>query len=172
MRIGITFILCFLFWNSSAKKLKGFIINEQNDTIYGEVKVHQFNRTTGAWCFNQIDLEWCYLKVAFRSNSDKRFKYFSPNEIVGYEFTYSGQKYIFRSFNVGMKSIVRRERSRFKFLNLVRNSNGISIYRSLYYINNPIEKSFYSMIPRYEYFYHSNSNSNREISISVNSVDY
>ncbi len=182
--LSLLFVLCSLIVirnTVEAKKLEGYIVTEKNDTIHGEIKVHTFNRRTGGFVFNGIDLEWCYLNVSFREKGKFSFKYYSPSQIKAYEFKYQQQDYIFHRFVITSNSIVKSEREQYQFLNLVNLSSEIGIYRRQRYITDMVgEMRFYtnrvylSLIPQYIYYWHTNGTqrviSNRNQQVISNTI--
>ncbi|WP_143525155.1 hypothetical protein [Labilibacter marinus] len=165
-KIHTLVIILFCFCSiTEAKKLPGFIITEQNDTIHGEVQVHTFNRRTGAYVFSGIDLEWCYLNVSFRKSGKARFKYYLPEQLKGYHFSFEGQDYIFHQFQIQYKSLVNSECNKYQFLNLIKRTPKESIYRAQRYMMMPVNEvaidlGYYPnmLVPEYNYYRHTNGN--------------
>ena len=119
-----------------ARKVPGYILTENLDTIYGEVKVYSFDRITGDLIINGIDLQSYHLEVEFKSHDGKKFITFKPQDIQGFGFFYKSEKYIFRRFLIEQKSIVKSERQFYRFLNLLYNGK-ISLYKDIIRVNNP-----------------------------------
>jgi len=161
--ILVLFLLVVIVNKVEAKKLKGFIVTEQNDTIYGSIKVNKYNPRTGAYYFFQINLESCYSQIYFKQEGKPRFKLYTPDQIKGYSFNFKDQDYYFHSFLIQSKSIVRSEQSRYAFLILIKKTRQTSIYRSQRYMMKQYDESVYNyfsistnIIPQYTYYYHKN----------------
>ncbi|TLX73074.1 hypothetical protein E9993_16575 [Labilibacter sediminis] len=139
-----------------AKVLPGYIITQESDTIWGSIKVYTFNRYTGAWVFNGIDLEWCYLEATFKEKGEFWFKTYSPERIKEYGFTYKDQAYIFHSKNISTKSIYKRTRELKQFLNVIYSENGIIVYRHQKYAEGHHLYKFHTgettFVPCYEFY--------------------
>ncbi len=136
-KLTVLIIMLGLCHIVQGKKLSGYIVTENNDTIQGEIKVHSFNRRTGDFVFAGIDLESCYRQVAFRSKGELFFKYYLPEQIKEYAFTYKNQPYLFQRFLIRKKSIVPNERNIYQFLQLVKSDNKGNIYRGSTYVPMP-----------------------------------
>ncbi len=127
--------LISIYSNSEAKRLPGSIITENSDTIVGTVKMYLFNRITGNLIINGIDLELYHYEVSFKSHDSKGFKTYKPQDILGFTFIYKAEKYIFHRFIIEYKSIVKNERKRYRFLNLLYRDK-VSLYSDLIRVNN------------------------------------
>ena len=119
-----------------AKRVPGFILTENADTLYGEIIVYKFDRITGGWIFNGINLEYFHFEVSFKAYNNNRFQTFKPEDILGFGFTYKSIDYIFCRFIIESKSIMKNERKRYRFLNLIYNGK-VSLYKDLIRVNSP-----------------------------------
>ncbi len=124
-----------------AKKVSGFIITEFSDTIYGTIRMSEFNLLTGGWIFHGINLAPFHFEVSFRKNKNERFRNFQAGEILEFGFTYKSIDYYFHSFILESNSIFKNERRRHRFLQLCYKGK-ISLYKNVsqittrdYYIN-------------------------------------
>ncbi len=149
-------ILIFLFaivicsYDCEAKKVPGYIVLENTDTVFGEVRLHNFCRTTAGFIINGIDMEWCHLEVSFRNIDSKKFQSYQPHDILGYGFTYNSADYTFHSSILHQKSLVKNEEKRQRFLHLVYSSR-IYLYVDLRYSSLLTNEQAYSYCEYYLY---------------------
>jgi hypothetical protein len=136
-----------------ASKVRGYIIRNSSDTIFGEVKVSFFDIYTGGIVFYGINLEQLHSTLYFRENNKNRFKAFTPNEISGFGFIYKSINYRFKTFVIESKSIVKSERKRLRFLNLIYQGK-IAVYKDIVRKENYIKTSipFDKVIDYYDYY--------------------
>lgn len=125
-----------------AENVTGYIVTNNSDTLYGEIKVYNFNRVTGNWIFNGIDLEGLHFEVSFKTYTKKRFQTFRPKDILGFGFTYKSSDYIFQRFIIVSKGIFKQEQRRYRFLSLEYQGR-VSLFKDLIrvYHANVITKS-------------------------------
>jgi hypothetical protein len=121
--------------NTEAKNLPGFIITENSDTIAGSIKKYLFDRITGNLTFRGINLELYHHEIAFR-HEDKSYKTYKPQDILGFSFIYKKEQYTFHRFAIESKSIIKKERKRYRFLHLLYNNNKISLYSDYIRVRN------------------------------------
>lgn len=119
-----------------AKKVSGFIITEFSDTIYGTIRISEFDLLTGGWIFNGINLEPFHFEVSFRNNENERFRNYKAGEILEFGFTYKSIDYYFHSFILESNSIFKKERRRDRFLQLCYKGK-ISLYKNVSQITTP-----------------------------------
>lgn len=154
--LRFTFLVVILMMinnNSEAKKIPGFIITNDFDTIVGDVRMYLFNRVSGNINITGIDLETYFYEVSFKELDTKQYKTYKPQDIIGFSFTYNTTKYMFHRFIIERKSIVKKERKTYRFLNLLF-KNEISLYSDLnrvYHGNNIKDTHDLSKPPSFMY---------------------
>jgi hypothetical protein len=124
------FLLCCLLTYSiccEAKKVPGYIITKDADTLRGEVRVRNCNIYLGGFIF---DMELFSTMVDFKASTEKHFHNYTPNDISGFGFYYDADEYIFKQFIIEYTSLVKSERSRNRFLNLVYKGE-LTLYRDV-----------------------------------------
>lgn len=138
-----------LSFNSQAKTANGFIVTTNLDTIFGEIKLHKFERATGAFLLNGFDLNWCFFSVSFKGRNDKRFKNYKPFELHCYQFTYKSVIYAFKSFEVYFTRLINQKDQIPRFLQRIFEGE-ICLYRDIIYAPQMTETAkFYAY---YEYY--------------------
>nr|WP_319401430.1 hypothetical protein [uncultured Carboxylicivirga sp.] len=115
---------------------RGFIVNNQSDTIMGEVRINIFNQTSGAVYLNYFDNEILHTEVWFRPAGIRKWKRYTPEDLQFYSFLFKGQTYEYRRFCLNKKSIVKRERIDRRFLMLVHSSS-IKLYQDVWCYSRP-----------------------------------
>ena len=130
----LTALLLSVFFVSScsAKKVLGYIITKDLELLYGEVKINVYNPYLGGYTFNGINLDTFHSNVSFKSENEKHFRNYEPEDINGFGFTFKSVKYNFRSFDTEPKSIFKKGRTKDRFLLLV--------YKGEVYLYRDIEK--------------------------------
>lgn len=104
----------------------GYVITNDEEKIYGQIYVPPHSQTTGGVVISGIDLEGFYSRVLFK---EKGFKAdYSPDMIREFGFSYKGTDYKFESNCLHYKSIIKSERTRPRFLNVVHRGS-ISLLR-------------------------------------------
>lgn len=115
-----------LFINATNKWYHGYVITNCDEKIYGEVYVPPHSQTTGAGVISGIDLEGFYNRVVFKHDGVKSD--YKPEMIREFGFTYMGSEYTFESSCLYYKSIVKSERIKHRFLNVIHRGS-ISLLR-------------------------------------------
>ncbi|MBR8534786.1 hypothetical protein KDU71_04380 [Carboxylicivirga sediminis] len=105
---------------------QGYVITNDDEKIYGEIYVPPHSQTTGALVISGIDLEGFYNRVWFKHDGSESD--YVPEMIREFGFTYMGSDYKFESTCLHFKSIVKSERTKHRFLNVVHRGN-ISLLR-------------------------------------------
>lgn len=136
--------------NCNAKTIPGFIITESSDTITGEIKLSLFNPNTGGYIVHGIDLESFSSLVRFKASSDKRFRNYEPEDIKGFCFYYKSNVYTFRKLKLEFSSIIKADRIRYRFLNLIYKGE-LSLYRDI--VRKPGMKDPYDLTNQEEIHY-------------------
>ena len=141
-----------------ARKVTGFIITENSDTIYGKIKVSSFNLLTAGLVLDGINLEPLYYEVWFKSYEDKKFIDFKAKDISGFGFRYKSRNYAFRSFILESNTFFKSERKRDRFLQLCYKGK-VNLYKDLSRIinhNNTInytcKANYHQSFVSYDYF--------------------
>lgn len=101
----------------SAKWVDGYYITHNNEEIKGKVLLRRYSPRSGGLNFAGVDFERMYTWVQFKTAEGK--KVFEPNEIKEFGFVYKGSSYLFVSAQLPFKSIVKSERIKERFLNVV-----------------------------------------------------
>lgn len=132
MKRHIIIVIAFTLHTLAAQSntAPGYIVTNNSDTIAGEVKVSRYDIYTGGILCSGINLEPFHSVLYFRQSNQSSFKSFRPKDISGFVFTYKSVDYIFKTFTIESKSIVKSERRRLRFLNLIHQSENI-IYRDI-----------------------------------------
>jgi len=134
---------------------KGFIVNNEQDTIMGEIRINLFNQASGAVYFNAFDNEILHSEVWFRPAGVKKWKYYTPEDIQLFSFLYHYCTYEYRSFSLQRKSLLKSERNKVRFLMLVHSSR-VRLYKDIRRIfpSNPeyeLTASYYTYADYYLY---------------------
>lgn len=108
----------------------GYIIKNNKDSIFGEIKISKYDTYTGGVVFNGINLEPFHSVVYFREDDKNPFKAYTPKSISDFGFSYGSTNYKFKTFVIETNSIVWYERQRYRFLNLIFQGN-IAIYTDI-----------------------------------------
>ncbi|NOQ25846.1 MAG: hypothetical protein GQ564_10835 [Bacteroidales bacterium] len=117
-----------------ARKIPGFIITENKDTIYGEVIVSFFNLHTVAVILDGVNLEPLHYEVWFREYEKRRFHNFQAKDISAFGFYFRYKNYLFHSFTLESNSIIEKESKRDRFLQLCYVGK-VSLYKDLSRMN-------------------------------------
>ncbi len=136
LKLFILSVVLILISNSiEARKVPGYIVTENSDTIYGEIKVTFFNLVTGGVILDGINLEPLHYEVWFRGFETRRFRKYQSNDIFGFGFKFKNRDYLFHGFTLESKSIFKSEEKRYRFLQLCYIGK-VYLYKDLYRINN------------------------------------
>ncbi len=135
----------------SAKKFSGYIITNNQDTLEGTIKAFLCKSSTGEIMINGVDLQAQFENVSIKQNGTKRYKTYLPGEILGFCFSYDNKYIQFHRFKIYTNSIIKNERSNYRFLLLVCKKN-MSIFLNQKRIYN--NKSFNSTPEALQYSYH------------------
>jgi len=130
MRILIVMLLLINSSVALARKVPGYIIKSSSDTIYGEIRVSAFDLYKGGTVLLGINLEPFHSAVYFRESSKEGFSPFTPEDVREFGFLDKSIDYRFRSFVMESNSIVKQERKRLRFLNLIYKGQ-VSLYRDI-----------------------------------------
>ena len=111
-------IIFSLISTAQAKKVPGYIVTEDSDTLYGEIKLPKFNLLTGGWIISGFNQEPFYYEIWFKSNESNKFNRFQADQISGYGFRFESLDYIFKSFIIESNTPIKKEKKRYRFLKL------------------------------------------------------
>lgn len=128
--ILLLFSLFLLNNQSSAINVNGYIITENSDTVFGTIQLQKFDQVTGNLVINGFDREILHKKLSFKSVKDKKYKTYLPETISGFGFNYEKERYVFQSFTLERKSLVKRERFQSRFLCLVYRGS-LSLFKDI-----------------------------------------
>jgi hypothetical protein len=164
-----TILICLLIFTHEvcrASKVAGYIITENSDTLYGEIRVSHFDRITGGWIFNGFEQVSFHYEVFFREKGKSRFSSFTPKDIQAFGFSYKSTDYIFRRFAIATKNIFKKEQKRYRFLCLEYNGR-ISLYQDMVYVikntNNITQSGLYMY---YEFYLYNDSKGLKKIELT------
>ncbi|MBS2210591.1 hypothetical protein KEM09_04215 [Carboxylicivirga mesophila] len=135
----------------------GYAITNDGEKIYGQIYVPPYNQTTGTWVISGIDLEGFYHRVLFKHDGSQSD--YAPEMIREFGFTYKGSDYKFESTCLHYKSIIKSERIRHRFLNVVHRGN-ISLLRDSRILPGYVagRSGFPEYITYYDYYLSSSDN--------------
>jgi hypothetical protein len=120
----------------AAKRVPGFIVTNNADTLFGDIKVYSFDRVTGVWIINGIDLQCYHFEVTFRNSIEKKYLTYKPEDIKGFGFVYKSKKYIFHRFILEPKNMFKPGTKVYRFLSL-EHKGKISLYKDVIRMTNP-----------------------------------
>lgn len=166
--INFIFLILALNCNSSyARKVQGYIIDNNSDTITGKVKISGFDLYARGFVLTGINLEPLYSCVKFKRNDTRGFQNYYPQDISKFGFLYDSNEYIFERFIIESKSIINSDRLNDKFLNLIHKGN-IALYRNFTRANNPLRDDRLNdiSIEYYDYYLYNAKNGLTKVEIS------
>lgn len=175
IRYFIVLLLMIFFANFvEAKKVPGYIITENLDTIQGQIKLSKFNLQTGGWYIYGINIEQLHFEVWFRDNKSKRFRSYKATDILSFGFNYRSINYIFRSFTIESNTRVVRQQKRQRFLQLLYNTD-LELYRdtksmlsNINYVDFTYNKKRNYLLTYYDLYLYSNANGLTKVELSKN----
>ena len=115
----------------------GYIITNNQDTIYGIVQLSRFDQVTGGLILNGIEEESFHSRIVFSVKDETRFKTYFPEMILGFGFTYKSINYMYQRITVQRKSIFKNEKQQYRFMRLIYSENGNFRYKDVRMISNP-----------------------------------
>lgn len=149
---SIVVILILHLSSVQANKAPAYIIKNSTDTIFGEIKVSNFDIYTRGIVLCGINLEPFHSILYFREINTNHFKAFTPNDISGFGFIYKSINYRFKTFVIESKSLIRSERKRQRFLNLIFQGE-IALYTDIVRNDRYSMAGFpYKVIDYYDYY--------------------
>jgi hypothetical protein len=118
-KIGIIGLFCLILTlDISASKLIGYIIDNNEDTVYGIFRLRNMTQT-GALLINGFDKESLHSGISFKKNDEPSFKTILPGAIKEFYFSKDSIEYCYRSFLVEYNSLSYNDKSRLRFLRLL-----------------------------------------------------
>jgi hypothetical protein len=154
---NVLLIALFLgFTNCFARKVPGYIVDSNSDTIIGQVKINTYNQCANGFMVFGLNLESFFSSVKFKSDGEKGFHIYYPKDIQKYGFFYDSTEYIFEKFKLESKSIIKSERINYRFLNLVYKGN-LLLYRNITRTINPLydDRLEDNNVSYYDYYLYS-----------------
>lgn len=124
------FVFCFL-WISfpcEGKKVPGYIVTEDRDTISGDIFIYRYNLINRLFFVNGIDEESYHYQVAFKDNQNKKYTVYKPEDIQGFRFRFKDEDYVYQRIRLEKRSLIPEEKTQFRFFRLVY-AKGFSLYR-------------------------------------------
>lgn len=119
------------FTETHAKKVPGYIITSDSDTIYGGVKVYISNyHSSYTFSIIGINLESYHTSLRFKPQNKRLYKTYWPEDVKAFSFSHRGTVYTFHSFQLKFKSMFPVGRTVPKFLNLVHDGR-VRIYQDM-----------------------------------------
>lgn len=144
----------------TASSSKGYIITQNQDTIYGKISIPW--RSTSIDIFNLIgfDFESFFYHISFKKDSDKSYKTYYPTTISGFGFKHRSTNYIFKSFFLNYKSIFEDKGQGYRFINLIHRGR-LDLYQHMISVNYPVTSPPFAdrgqVMKYYEYYIWSDS---------------
>ena len=119
-RISFLFLafLLILCPDVFARKAKGFIINNQNDTIKGWINLPTHDFSTNAFYLSGFDSEMLHHEVHFKNENKGQWQTYLPGEIKQFVFSYKNKITSFTSFKLPLKSMIETDKEQYRFLKL------------------------------------------------------
>ncbi len=112
------------------KVVPGYIVKNNSDTIYGEIKILRFDIYTNGVLLSGINLEQFHTSLSFREKNCDNFKLYTPEDIAGFGFLFKSTEYRFKTFTIVSNSIFKSERKRLRFLNLIYQGE-VALYKDI-----------------------------------------
>lgn len=102
-----------------ADTVRGYIITLEKDTIAGSFKLPRINPATGAMMVYGYDLELLHYEVYFKPDAYEKYYIYYPEEVLEFSFTFREERFVYNSFLIPRRSMIRGERPPYKFLRLI-----------------------------------------------------
>lgn len=137
--ILILIVICLTGINDycKASSTRGYIITQDQDTLYGKIQLHWLSTSIDFFNFFGFDFESLFYCVSFKSDAEKSYRTYYPTMISGFGFKHRSTNYIFKSYNLNYKSIFEDKTKGYRFINLIH-SGKIDLYQHMISINHPI----------------------------------
>lgn len=153
--ILITFYQIGIGDNCKACSSRGYIITQNQDTVYGKIQIPWNSITIDIFNLIGFDFESFFYHVSFKSDSDKSYKTYYPTMISGFGFKHQSTNFVFKSFNLNYKSIFEDRGQGVRFLNLIHRGR-LDLYKHMISINYPVTSPPFAdrgkVMKYYEYY--------------------
>ncbi len=141
-------LLTFGGTEANAKKVEGYIITHENDTVRGLINLYKFSLSSGSVFLGDFNSEMLFTEVPFKAPEQKKYKIYNPEDIKGYGFVYKGLSYEFVSMLVKSNTYKIVDREKLHFLQRIRTDNKV-IYKHQKY---RLEPGTRELIPFYVFY--------------------
>ncbi len=149
--IGLIILTC-LVWGgqkADAKKVNGYIVTNENDTIKGLVNLYRFSLSSGSVFLGDFNSEMVFVEVSFKGPDHKKFVIYDPIDIKGYGFLYKGEQYAFETHIVKSNTFVYKDSKKIHFLQKIKTTKGRYVYKHQIYRLDPGTRE---LIPYYVFY--------------------
>jgi len=141
--------------NCNASSSKGYIITQDQDTIYGKIRLPWKSTSIDFFNFSGFDFESMFYIISFKSDADKSYRTYYPTTISGFGFKHRSTNYIFKSFYLNYKSLFEEKGQGYKFINLIHRGK-LDLYQHMITINYSRESTPFAdrgqVMKYYEYY--------------------
>jgi hypothetical protein len=117
----------------SAMEVKGYIISNTQDTIFGSVKLTDLDLINNTIILNSYNMDDLLTQVFFKPDSHKRFKWYTADDIQEYFFIIKNAPYRFISRDV--KTILSKKDKKYFYLQIVHGAIDLYERRIMLYDN-------------------------------------
>lgn len=138
--ILIIITLIFSSLHLNAMDVRGYIINENQDTTFGFIQLNKIDQITGALFINDFDRPSLHKGIKFKNNMQDKYKFYSPAKILGFGFTYNSIDFVYSRFTLNYNSIFKNESKKQEFLKLVYHGC-MDLYQNTICLNNASSRS-------------------------------
>lgn len=151
IRFSLLLLVLLCFNSMFAVVVRGYIVTNKADTVFGTVKLSNVDRYNGTVSFGEINTEPLHAVLLFKEDKNKHFTAHGPKDILGFGFVYKSGYYRYRSFNIITKSLLKSERIRPRFLKLCF-SGKTALYNERTKENRSAISSQNHMLDYYDYY--------------------
>ncbi len=134
--------------DANAKKVEGYIITNENDTVKGLINLYKFSLSSGSVFLGDFNSEMLFTEVPFKALGKKKFKIYKPEDIKGYGFVSKGLSYEFVTLLVKSNSYKVKDREKLHFLQRIKTDNKV-IYKHQKY---RLEPGTRELVPFYVFY--------------------
>lgn len=133
LKTFMMFLLVFFLISGRVEAINvtGYIITNQNDTIQGFFKVSYLGKMAEYNPVQAANVELYKAAVAFRKTEQEKFKFYTPDSLKGFQFSYQARDYIYRRFALKYKNMAVGEVAVNQFLCLLYSDKYYQLYRNL-----------------------------------------
>jgi hypothetical protein len=144
--------LAGIYTNCSAIKVPGYIVDQNQDTLYGTVILSKVDQITGDLIIGGFDQASLYSSVTFKGTDEKSFHKYSPDLIKGFGFGYDTTTFVFRTFLVKFNSLFPEGQEKNCFLNLIYQGS-LELYQYIACIKDPSPSTIKNGYKTYREYY-------------------